>query len=823
MNFQQNLSKEVWENSYKWETDSSIEDTFKRVAKSISLVEKKSIQSEIEAKYFNMLSAYEYVPGGRIISNAGTGLKGTTYINCFVSSLKGRDSIDGIYDELKRQAKILKSEGGYGFCCDALRPRGAYIKGTGGKSPGAVKILDLWNTSSDVITAGAEQKESGKQKGKKKNRKGAQMVTMSCWHPSIEEFITAKQVPNRLTKFNMSAMPTNKFMHAVKNNLPWELIFPDTNHPKYDTEWTGDIEKWKKNKYPVIVYKTFTNANELWDLIMTSTYNRNEPGVLFIDRINELNNLNYCEHIDATNPCGEQSLPPDGSCNLGSINLTKFINANSTDFDYEKLKKKIPDFVRFQDAVTDASYYPLPEQRKEALNKRRIGIGYLGYGSALYLLKIPYGSKKALALTDKLCRFVVNEIYRASALLAKEKGKFPAYSKDAYLKSKFITNALDKETVELIKKYGVRTSHSTSLQPTGNTAIFAEVITGGLEPVIDPEYVRTVIIGEVPTHINLPIVNWEHQKISGENKNNWLWVKEGDDFLLKCESEGSTYKFDKNRGLTKEEKVYEYAVLKMGDEFDPKADWATTIFNLGVDAHVDTMAVFAKYVDSSISKTINLPNDYPYDEFKNIYMKAYDSGYVKGFTTYRWGTMAQVISSVATTTEKKPTLPTLGSRPDVLNCDVHRISVHGEKWIVFIGLMEGKPYEVFAGKIDSVDLPSNVSRGILTKVKSRFYNFESEGEILLKDISGIFNNDTHESITRLISSNLRYGVPIEFIVDQLTKSKGVITDFSKSIIRALKKYIKEGVDSSGKCEVCNGSLVFTEGCFKCKDCGATKC
>lgn len=298
------FSEEVYNHTYKFGNE-DVNDTHLRVAKDLAKVEKDS--SYWTEKFLWALEDFKFVPGGRITSNAGTGLKGTTYINCFVDGFTGedQDSMEGILAALGRQALILKSEGGYGFCADVMRPKGAFINGIGNETPGAVRMLDMWDTQSAVITAGSGKKSEHK-KAKQKIRKGAQMVTMSVHHPDIEEFITAKQTAGRLTKFNMSVLVTDEFMEAVKNDAPWDLIFPDYDAvpAEYKKHWNNaDIRSWKAMGYPIKVYKTLPSARVLWDLIMNSTYTRNEPGVLFIDTINRMNNLYYTEHINATNPC----------------------------------------------------------------------------------------------------------------------------------------------------------------------------------------------------------------------------------------------------------------------------------------------------------------------------------------------------------------------------------------------------------------------------------------------------------------------------------------------------------------------------------------
>lgn len=297
------LSQEVFDLTYKFGNE-SIDNAFYRVAKSLASVEEDS--DYWTEKFYEALTDFKFVPGGRILSNAGTELTGTTMINCFVDGFvdEDRDSMEGILSALRRQALILKSEGGYGFCADTMRPRGGFITGIANESPGAVKMLEMWDKQSDVITAGSGKKSS-KAKAKGKIRKGAQMVTMSIWHPDIEEFITAKRNKGTLEKFNMSALITDEFMDAVENEQPWDLIFPDyeLDMETYKKEWNGNIKEWKAKGYPIRTYKTLENANTLWDLIMQSTYNRNEPGVLFVDTINRMNNLYYNEYISATNPC----------------------------------------------------------------------------------------------------------------------------------------------------------------------------------------------------------------------------------------------------------------------------------------------------------------------------------------------------------------------------------------------------------------------------------------------------------------------------------------------------------------------------------------
>jgi len=315
------------------------------------------------------------------------------------------------------------------------------------------------------------------------------VIVHNCWHPDVIEFIHAKQTQGRLTKFNISVGVTDAFMTAVENDADWELIFPDVQFGKYDTEWDGDIRAWIRKGYPVKVYEK-RRAREIWDMIMKATYNRNEPGIFFIDSANHFNNLAYCEKLVATNPCGEQPLPDGGICLLGSINLVHFINDQRTGWDYDRLGESMRVQVRMMDNVNDITYAALPIQKKNLTDKRRIGIGVLGYGSALMLLNARYGSQKALRLTNDLMKFFTNEAYKASSMIALEKGSFDLFDAEKYLQSEFVKKALSDETKGLIRKNGLRNSHIISIAPTGNTSIYAGIVSGGLEPVFMLEYDR---------------------------------------------------------------------------------------------------------------------------------------------------------------------------------------------------------------------------------------------------------------------------------------------------------------------------------------------
>ena len=826
--FTNDFSEETWYQKYKLATDNSIEDTWERVAKDLASIEADTVKWTKE--FFSILKDFKFVPGGRITSNAGSGLEGTTYINCFVDGFTAsdQDSIEGIYTALMRQAKILKSEGGYGFCVDTLRPCGSHIGGIANQSPGAVKFLELWDKSSEIITSG-----SGKKNRKdEKNfiRKGAQMVTLSCWHPDVVEYIEAKKTPGRLSKFNMSVLCTDAFMSAVENDEPWKLVFP--NYEKYNKEykqtWDGNLLAWKKligKKDATVTYHTFDSARELWDLVMDNTYNRNEPGVLFVDNMNTMNNLYYCEHISATNPCGEQVLPIGGVCLLGSLNLVHFIDIETKEWKYDELREVIHKAVRFMDNVNDKTYVPLEIQKENLLSKRRIGLGVMGYGSALLMARVKYGGKKALEMTEDLMEFIANESYVASAMLAKEKGTFPLYDQEKYLKSQFVRQ-LNQETKKTIEQCGMRNSHVTSIQPTGNSSVFANLVSGGLEPLFMHGYVRTSIQPHAPEGMTAPTnIDWAKKTFDSETE--WQWVKEGDEELLATEFEGKVWKFDRTRGLLKEEWIEDYGVrrLKEEDKWNPEAPSATCTMDLNVDAHVNTMAIFAQWVDSAISKTINLPNDYPYEDFKTVYKKAWENG-IKGFTTYRAGTMTAILSKESSLKEGEEHIVKTDApeRPLELPCDVHHIKVKGASYFVLVCLLHDDPYEVFAGKNGFID--KKVKTGIIIRKKrpKGMYKAVLEDDSEISPINATCSEE-EDALTRMTSTSLRHGADIHHVVQQLEKVKGDMTSFAKSMARAWKKYIPDGKKEQGECPECNAqdALIRQEGCITCTQCGYSKC
>lgn len=848
--FKTDFSEEIWASTYKDSKDETIDDTFYRVAKAVASVEKtEDSRTFWTEQFYDLLTDFKFTAGGRIYSNAGTDWSGTTLMNCFtaVKPTYDLDSLDGIMETLKYQAQTLKSEGGWGMNFSFIRPRGGFIHGIGVETPGAVTYMEIFNKSSDIITQGSGRKSKNKS-AKGKIRKGAMMSILDCTHPDIEEFITAKLTEGRLDKFNISVNCSDEFVEKVikvkelkeqgvayKKEDEWNLEFPDTTHEMYKQEWNGDLKYWKSLGYPVVVYKT-VSALALWDQIMKSTYTRNDPGVLFLDKANYTYCYNYGGKdwvIRETNPCSEQVIPPSGACNLGSCNLTQFVNSNTNQFDLDKLSKYTEIATRFLDNVNDLTNAPLPEYVETIREKRRVGLGIMGWGSALYMMKTKFASREAENIKHLLMKTFVQAATKASIELAKEKGMFVGCIPEKHANHIFWKQTeLDCRLLDEMRKHGVRNSSLFSIQPTGNTSIVANITSGGLEPVFMPEYIRTVIVPNCPDEL-LEIVP-KYWMGEFHETDVFKLSKEGNDTILVGEVNGIKYKIDKNRGLTKEQLCSDYGVryLKDSGEWDEKASWACTTTNLSADEHLIDMKGFGKWIDASMSKTINLPNDYLFEDFENIYLDAWKTGYLKGTTTYRAGTMATVLKSTNETNSlvkiNKTTAP---KRPKELPCDINHTTVEGEKWVVFVGLLEGEPYEIFGGLAKYVEIPKKHKTGIIKKNKvtanKSVYDLhvgEGEDELVIKNVSDTFKDDNNAWATRMISLALRHGSDVTFVVEQLTRDTGAsFHSFSKVIGRVLKKYIVDGAKSSENCPECENKLVFQEGCVTCMNCGFTKC
>jgi ribonucleoside-diphosphate reductase alpha chain len=845
--FEDVFSEEVWASTYKDHKDENIDDTLYRVAAAAASVENtEALRVEWTEKFYDLLSNFKATSGGRIYANAGTEWKGTTLMNCYVGPRvkKDIDSLDGILAHLRAQSHTLKSEGGWGENFSYIRPRGAFIHGIGVETPGAVKYMELFDKSSEIITSGSGKKSHNK-KAKGKIRKGAMMGVLDVWHPDIIEFITAKQQPGRLTKFNVSVNCTDEFMDLVTNLLElqrngapeeviaeqdkWNLRFPDTTFAKYENEWDGNMVAWEVKGHPTKTYQT-VSALWLWNLIMESTYNRAEPGVLFLDRANYFLPLNYAETVFATNPCGEQTLAPGGVCNLASLNLTQFINRLHNGFDLKRIEKYTRYLVRFLDNINDLTKAPLPEYEYSIRNKRRIGIGILGWGSALYMLQTRFASEEANKFRDEVMRTIARTAYMASIDLAVEKGMFSECVPKWHKEGPFVKSLdLPEEYMEKLGTTGIRNSSLLSIQPTGNTSILANVVSGGLEPVFMHDYIRTVIVNYMPDEIADVCPKW----YEGEWKETKMFkfTKEGDEEILKGKGpDGTVYKIDKNRGLTKEVLCEDYGVryMRKRGEWDARRTWTATAMSMKVEDHVNDLIGFARWVDSAMSKTVNVPNDYPFEDFKNIYLDSYASGYVKGVTTYRSGTMTTVLSAKeekdADPDDEEIILENV-EMPESTPATMKRLRAEGKKWYMTVVWNETgtRPFALF---VHTNHHEKNVvAEGAVEALTALARNKKIPEHHIEGVLEKIDSDNNATKISRMISLCLRHGVLIKNIVYALDKlDNAYVGTFLFAVKKWLSTFIKDGEKVDGTCLECGSThIVYQEGCSVCMACGSSKC
>ncbi len=532
------ISRQIWDMKYRLKAadgtpmDGEPEDTLARVALAAAQAEAPDQRARWATGFAGALKGHRFLPAGRILAGAGTE-RNVTLFNCFVMGTVP-DSMDGIFSHLREAALTLQQGGGIGYDFSTLRPQGAEVRGVGADASGPVSFMEVWDAMCRTIMSAG-------------SRRGAMMATLACDHPDIEAFIDAKRASGRLTMFNLSVLVSDAFMAAAARDAEWPLQFEGR------------------------VYRT-VRARALWDRIMRATYETAEPGVIFIDRINAENNLAYCETIHATNPCGEQPLPPYGACLLGSINLAQLVKQPFEDgaaLDEDELARLARTAVRFLDNVIDISRFPLPEQRAEAVAKRRIGLGVTGLADALIFSRARYGSPESLALIERWLARLRDAAYRASVEIANEKGAFPLFDRDEYLARPNIRR-LPQDIRDGIAAHGIRNGLLTSIAPTGTISLFAGNVSSGIEPVFAYSHTRKVL------------------KPDGTSSS-----AEVEDFALRA----FRAKFGADAALP---------------------DYFVSAQTLSPDDHLAVQAVAQKYVDSSISKTINVPVDIGFDAFEDI-------------------------------------------------------------------------------------------------------------------------------------------------------------------------------------------------------------
>jgi len=748
------IAEQVWDMKYRLKEaegevmDRTVEDTWRRIARALAGVEDDP--AHWEERFYAALEDFKFLPAGRITAGAGTGRK-VTLFNCFVMGTIP-DDMAGIFEMLKEAALTMQQGGGIGYDFSTLRPKGAAVAGVAADASGPLSFMDVWDAMCRTIMSAG-------------SRRGAMMATMRCDHPDIESFIGAKSDPARLRMFNMSVLVTDAFMEAVKADGPWELVFDGK------------------------VYHTL-QARDLWNRIMQATYDYAEPGVIFIDRINQANNLAYCETIAATNPCGEQPLPPYGACLLGSVNLARLVAepfADGAKVDEAALADLVRTAIRMMDNTVDASGFPLEAQAREAAAKRRIGLGVTGLADALLMVGLRYGSDEAAAQTEDWMRLIAREAYLASVDLAKEKGAFPLFDRDAFLASGTM-QAMDGDVRDAVAEHGIRNALLTSVAPTGTISLYAGNVSSGIEPVFAYEYTRKVL---------------------------------------------------QKDGSRTEEKVVDYAVQMWRDVKGdaPLPEYFVNAQTLPPLEHVKMQAAAQKWVDSSISKTINCPEDISFEGFKDVYMAAWDQG-CKGCTTYRPNDVTGSVLSVESAKEEaQAPMPVDGGdvihlqepldRPQTLEGNTYKLKWPDSEHAIYLTINDiivggrRRPFEVF---INSKNMEHFAWTVALTRMISAVFRRGGDVSFVVEELKAVFDPrggawikgkyipSILAAIGGVIETHL---ISIGFIEGE---GAGLKTDPTAKVV---------GLDSGTRGKACPSCGQYTmqmiEGCMTCASCGHSKC
>lgn len=751
------IAEAIWDMKYRLKEadgtpiDSDVEDTWHRIAKALASVEKQP--AKWEDKFYQALEDFKYLPAGRIIAGAGTG-RSVTLFNCFVMGTI-EDNMGGIFDGLRQAALTMQQGGGIGYDFSTIRPRGAQVKGVAADASGPLSFMDVWDAMCRTIMSAG-------------SRRGAMMATMRCDHPDVEDFIVAKQDATRLRMFNLSVLITDPFMNAVKSNSAWDLVFGGK------------------------IYKT-VQARVLWNKIMRSTFEFAEPGVIFIDRINAANNLGYVETIAATNPCGEQPLPPYGACLLGSINMAKLVKnpfeANA-ELDPKALDDLVRMAVRMMDNVVDASRFPLPEQEAEARAKRRIGLGVTGLADALLMMGLRYGAPEAAAQTETWMKAIARSAYLASVDLAKEKGAFPLFDADKYLASGTM-RAMDEDVRQAIKVHGIRNALLTSIAPTGTISLYAGNVSSGIEPVFAYAYTRKVL---------------------------------------------------QKDGSRTEEEVVDYAVQLWREKFGqkPLPDYFVNAQTLPPLDHVRMQSAAQKWIDSSISKTINCPEDISFDDFAEVYMAAWDQG-CKGCTTYRPNAVTGSVLTVSSTEAKSEPIAALVvemetadvvylseplERPAALEGQTYKVKWPATEHALYITINDviisghRRPFEVF---INSKNMEHFAWTVALTRMISAVFRRGGDISFVVEELKAVFDPRGGAWMGgKYIPSIL---AAIGAVIEQHLIATGFIAGEGLGLkIDPQVEAVAVGERPRKSCESCGSyDLRMVEGCMICGGCGNSKC
>jgi len=769
------ISHQVWDMKYRLKApdgtpiDRDVADSWSRVALALADAEAPGRRVACALSFARALAGHKFLPAGRILAGAGTG-RNVTLFNCYVMGAI-EDSMAGIFSALREAALTLQQGGGIGYDFSSLRPKGAAVAGVGADASGPVSFMDVWDAMCRTIMSAG-------------SRRGAMMATLRVDHPDIEEFIAAKRTPGRLSNFNLSVLVSDGFMAAVKADADWPLSFGGKT------------------------YRT-VRAKALWDSIMRSTYDYAEPGVIFIDRINQENNLGYCETISATNPCGEQPLPPYGACLLGSINLAKLVPRpfeEDAGLDMEELERLVATAVRMMDNAIDVSRFPLEAQAHEARAKRRIGLGVTGLADALIFCRVKYGSPKSLDLIRTWLSAISHAAYRASVELAKENGPFPLYDMNPYLSRPHI-QALPPDIYNAIAAHGIRNSLLTSIAPTGTISLFAGNVSSGIEPVFAFSYKRKILQPD---------------------------------------------------GSRREETVEDYAVRAFRAKFGEGAalpDYFVNAQTIAPSDHLAVQAAAQPFIDSAISKTINVPVSMSFEDFSHVYLEAYELG-CKGCTTYRPNAVTGSVLSVEEPKDAVPAETVIAAAPQEpelpLPAPAPKFETRTEKGgVVYMTRPLDRP-EDLSGRTYKIKWLDSDHAFYIT-----INDIEKDGRRRPFEI--FINSKNMEAyawalaLTRMISAVFRRGGDVSFVVEELKAifdprgGQWMNGRYVPSLLAAIGEVIERHMIDIGfmgshgpnilpdakvpaegararYCPRCgDASFIRLEGCDSCLSCGYSKC
>lgn len=735
------LAAEIWAAKYRFAPDAgggdaSVEDSWRRVAEAIAEAEPVEARETWREKFLDALGDFQFMPAGRIFAGAGTG-RAVTLFNCFVMGTLP-DDLPGIFEHLREAAVTLQQGGGVGMDFSTIRPSGAPVHGVGADASGPLSFMDVWDSMCRTILSAGQ-------------RRGAMMGCLRIDHPDIEAFIDAKREPTRLRNFNLSVLVTDAFLEALAADADWPLVFG------------GEV------------FRT-VRASDLWRRLMTATYAYAEPGVIFVDRVNARNNLADCETISASNPCGEQMLPPYGACLLGSINLARLVAAPFSDgaaLDEEKLAELTHVAIRFLDDVIDVSRFPLEAQAEEARAKRRLGLGVTGLADALIFCGQRYGSEEAAETTRRWLGIIKREAYRASAALAAEKGPYPLWDPCVLDRPNLLE--LDEETRALIAKHGLRNGCLTSIAPTGTTSLVAGNVSSGVEPVFAYAYNRK--------------------------------VRQPD-------------------GSTRQEAVEDYALTvwkRLRGEAEPPADVFVSAQTLTPREHLVMQAAAQSMIDSSISKTVNCPADIAFDAFCDVYLEGWRMG-CKGLTTYRPNAVTGSVLSVDPPLAETPA-PTsetpLIAREEALSGMTYKIkwphSAHAVYVTVNDAIVDGqrRPFEIF---VNSKNMEHYAWTLALTRMISAVFRRGGDVGFVAEELKAVFDPQGGAWLSGRYVPSLPAAIG------------GVVERHLRQDLAAPAPRVAEAVEHQvdaprpAVCPRCaSPALIRKEGCDTCTDCGYSKC